>query len=47
MKQAKLKPYFGAWVVETNGVLFPKMFTDKKEAQQVVNHINERVQNKK
>jgi len=42
MKQAKLKPYFGAWVVETNGVLFPKMFTNKKEAQQIVNQINER-----
>ena len=42
MKQAKLKPYFGAWVVETNGVLFPKMFKNKKEAQQIVNQINER-----
>ena len=40
MKHAKLKPYFGAWVVETNGVLFPKMFTNKKEAQKVVNQIN-------
>lgn len=42
MKQAKLKPYFGAWVVETNGVLFTKMFKNKKEAQQIVNQINER-----
>lgn len=42
MKQAKLKPYFGAWVIETNGVLFPKMFTNKKEAQQIVNQINEK-----
>lgn len=42
MKQAKLKPYFGAWVIETNEVLFPKMFTNKKEAQQIVNQINER-----
>jgi hypothetical protein len=41
-RQAKLKPFFGAWVVETNGVLFPKMFTNKKEAQQIVNHINKK-----
>lgn len=43
MKQAKLKPFFGAWVIETGETLFPKMFTDKKKAQQIVKQINERV----
>lgn len=42
MKQAKLKPFFGAWVIETGETLFPKMFKNKKEAQQIVNQINER-----
>ena len=38
--KAILKPFFGAWVIQVGGTLFPKMFTKKSDALKVLNEIN-------
>lgn len=40
--KAILKPFFGAWVVEVGTTIFPKLFTDKKQAVEVVETINKK-----